>query len=293
MAQLRTLVRRALLRAVLFVAGRGWRSRVDMMQEIRRNRGGSLGVVHHRDDDWLVECGDHMIWCASSDRLIAAGLAKHGAWQRDDLEHALAALADAGVNRRGWFIDVGANIGTHVVYAALRSEIDNVLAIEPEPRNFDFIKRNVDLNNLSDRVTAVQLAITDTPGNLHLEINEALQGRHSVRGGANERTISVPALPLDHVLREQGISPDQIAMVWIDVESHEHAVFKGMNAILDAKVPVFFEYARKSVSEDVREAWRLDIENRYDRAFVVRPEGAREVSFAEAFEQGFADILIC
>lgn len=293
MQNLKTLARRALLRALLFASGRGWRSRIDLMNEIRRSRGGSLGVVHHKGDDWLVECGDHMLWCSSSDQLIAAGLAKHGAWQRDDLDHAFEALKSVGILRHGWFVDVGANIGTHVVYAALRSEIDRVLAIEPEPKNFGFIRRNVVLNGLDERVTTLQLAVSKCPGSLYLEVNEAFQGKHIVRNGANARTIEVPALPLDQILKDQSIQPADVAMIWIDVEWHEHAVFQGMNAVLDAKVPVFFEYARKSVSDEVREIWRQETERRFDHAFVVRPTGPKEVSFAEAFEQDFADLLIC
>ena len=282
-----------LLRLTLLLTGRGWRARVALMDEIRRSRGGSLGVVHQRGADWLVDGGDHLVWCAASDRLIAAGLAKHGSWQRDDMNHAFDALERLGLSRQGWFIDVGANIGTHVIYAALRTEVNRVLAIEPEPRNFDFIQRNIQVNDLSEHVTAVQMAASDRPGSLHLEINEALQGRHIVRSGANERTIDVPALPLDQILTEQDIEPADIAMIWIDVESHEHAVFQGMNAVLDAKVPVFFEYACKSVSDDVRAAWRDDIERRYDHVFIVRPDGAHKATFKEAFDQGLADLLIC
>ena len=289
----RTQLRRLLIRAVLFVSGRGWRSRVDLMNEIRRSRGGSLGVVHKRGDDWLVDGGDHLMWCSSSDGLIAVGLAKHGAWQREDLNHAFDKLAELGLLRHGWFIDVGANIGTHVVYAALRAEIEKVLAIEPEPLNFSFIERNVRINDLEDAVTALQVAASAAPDVLHLEVNGALQGRHIVRPAANSKTIEVPALPLDQIIAEHRIAPTDIALVWIDVESHEHSVFRGMPDVLDAKVPVFFEYSCKSVSDEVRAAWCRDVEARYDHAFVVRPDGVQEVSFEEAFSQELADLLIC
>ena len=290
---LKTSARRALLRLVLMLTGKGARARVALMDEIRRNRRGTLGVVHQRGDDWLVDGGDHLMWCASGDGLIAAGLAKHGAWQREDLNHAFAKLAELGIDRKGWFVDVGANIGTHVVYASQRSEVDRIRAIEPEPRNFDFICRNASVNGIEDRVTPLQLAVSDQPGAVHLEINQARQGQHIVRDSARENTVEVPARPLDEILAEQAIAPGDIALLWIDVEWHEHAVFRGMPNVLAAKVPVFFEYARRSVPDDQRKAWREGVEARYDHAFIVDPQGARSVSFEEAFDQELADLLIC
>ncbi|MEM7211515.1 MAG: FkbM family methyltransferase [Pseudomonadota bacterium] len=290
---LKSSVRKVLLRLVLSLTGKGARARVALMDEIRRNRGGSLGVVHQRGQDWLVDGGDHLMWCASGDGLIAAGLAKHGAWQRDDLNHAFATIEGLGIKRRGWFVDVGANIGTHVVYAAHRPEIDRILAIEPEPRNFDFICRNASVNGIENRVTPLQLAVSDQPGKVHLEINEARQGQHIVRDDARDNTIEVAARSLDDILTAHAIDPDDIALLWIDVEWHEHAVFRGMPSVLAAKVPVFFEYARASVPDDKRAAWRENVEALYDHAFVVHPEGARKVSFEEAFDQELADILIC
>lgn len=290
---LKTSSRRALLRTVLHLTGKGSRARVDLMNEIRRHRGGSLGVVHRQGEDWLIECGDHLIWCSSADHLIAAGLAKHGAWQRDDLNHAFDKLNELNLARRGWFIDVGANIGTHVVYASLRPEIERILAIEPGPENFDFIGRNARLNGIEDRVSMLQSAVSDQEGILHLEVNDTHQGKHIVRRTARANSIEVPSSTLDDILSRQRIQPDEIALVWIDVEWHEHAVFSGMGTVLDAKVPVFFEFARKSVKEDTRHEWRRSVERRYDRIFIVRPDGADEVSFETAFDQEFADLLIC
>ncbi|MEM9063462.1 MAG: FkbM family methyltransferase [Pseudomonadota bacterium] len=285
--------RRALLRLILIVVGKGARFRVALMDEIRRHRGGSLGVVHRRGDDWLIDGGDHLMWCCSGDGLIAAGLAKHGAWQRDDLEHAFATLQERGIRRKGWFIDVGANIGTHVVYAAKRPEIERILAIEPEPRNFDFICRNASINGIEDRVTPLRVAVSDQPGKLHLEVNSAKQGQHIIREVARDNTIEVTAKTLDEILVEHAIDPQDIAMLWIDVEWHEHAVFRGMPSVLAAKVPVFFEYARSAITDERRAAWRENVERLYDHAFVVHPEGALEVSFEVAFNQELADILIC
>lgn len=58
------------------------------------------------------------------------------------------------------FWDIGANIGVYCLYAALRKKL-TALAFEPAAANFHVLTRNIQLNRLSDRVTAYCLAFSD------------------------------------------------------------------------------------------------------------------------------------
>jgi FkbM family methyltransferase len=53
-------------------------------------------------------------------------------------------------------IDIGANIGDSSVYFALRRP-NRIIAIEPFPRNYEFAKRNIELNGFTDKIL-LQLA---------------------------------------------------------------------------------------------------------------------------------------
>lgn len=63
-------------------------------------------------------------------------------------------FADDGV-----FWDIGANVGVYSLYAAVRKRV-RVLSFEPSAANFHALAKNVQLNQLCDRVTAYCVALS-------------------------------------------------------------------------------------------------------------------------------------
>ena len=61
------------------------------------------------------------------------------------------------LNKETTVIDVGANQGFYSVYAAKYCK--SVIAIEPDPINFAIMRKNIEVNNLEDRVTLVNAAV--------------------------------------------------------------------------------------------------------------------------------------
>ena len=60
------------------------------------------------------------------------------------------------------FWDIGANVGVYSLYAALRPNV-RVLAFEPGAASYRALNRNIELNGLDDRITALPVALcTDT-----------------------------------------------------------------------------------------------------------------------------------
>src|SRR5665811_148010 len=55
--------------------------------------------------------------------------------------------------------DIGANVGVFSLYAATRSL--RVLAFEPAPANYYLLVKNTEINQLSDRISAIPLALSD------------------------------------------------------------------------------------------------------------------------------------
>lgn len=105
-------------------------------------------------------------------------------------------------------LDLGAHIGFFTVYAAKRA--GKVIAVEPLPRNFFTLKKNVMLNHL-DNVTLVNKAIADRTGYSHL--TQEFLSSHLSKSGIPCRTITV-----DELLEELGVVPD---VVKIDIEGAE------------------------------------------------------------------------
>ncbi len=290
--KLDNVVRRAIFRALFNSLGRGRDAQEILADELRRSKGGSLGVVHNRGDDVLVECGDNLVWCAKSDRLISGGLVKHGHWQRDDFDNAIDLLKSCGRWTGGAFIDVGANIGTQSIYAGLHPDIDRVIAIEPEPRNFDLLTRNIAINGLQRITTTHQFAISEAPGEVHLSVIENKQGMHRVRATATDTTIAVPAQRLDDVLAKDEINLEEIALVWIDVEGHELEVFRSMPSVLDAGVPVYFEYAARHIEGQSRTDLIERLKKTYSAGYLITSEGPKKLDFETLFDTQFGDLLL-
>ena len=55
--------------------------------------------------------------------------------------------------------DIGANVGVFTLYAAMRGL--RVLAFEPAPANYFLLVKNIEINHLSDRISAIPLALND------------------------------------------------------------------------------------------------------------------------------------
>ena len=150
-----------------------------------------------------------------------------------------------------WFADVGANIGSATLCAVLRFGAVRALSLEPHPDNFRMLRLNLLENDLEDRVTPVQAAVSDAPGEVVLEESDENIGDHRVRvgeapggvPGAQQRSArAVPAVTLDAASREAGLAPGDAGLVWIDVQGHERRVLAGMEELLHAGVPVVVEY---------------------------------------------------
>jgi FkbM family methyltransferase len=56
-------------------------------------------------------------------------------------------------------LDIGANVGYYSILAALANPDAEVVAFEPVPQLYDRLVRNIELNQLTSRITALKLAV--------------------------------------------------------------------------------------------------------------------------------------
>lgn len=123
------------------------------------------------------------------------------------------------------FIDVGANLGH---YSLLASGIckAKVIAIEPIERTFNKLSKNVELNNLSDKVSIIKCGVGDKEETLSFTTNRSVMNRVANKGEKN--TVEVEVKTLNNLLK--GLHP---TFIKIDVEGFELKVIKGANEIFD------------------------------------------------------------
>ena len=156
-------------------------------------------------------------------------------------------------------VDVGAHIGIHTVHFA--KKVRAVIAIEPEPQNFELLKRNIDLNGLNN-VLALPIALSSYDGHIEFCISTS-SGGHSVerREGCIAK-VRVPCMCMDALVNRMKIS--KIDIVKIDVEGHEHKVLEGMAGTLANAPPKVLIVEMDKDSELIDE-----LRNRYEYRYVV------------------------
>ena len=140
-------------------------------------------------------------------------------------------------------VDIGANFGLFTAYAAAANSSALVTAVEPHPRSYAALRRNVELNVL-DRVrtleSAVCVADTDTVDLCvpSLDLDETPGGAYldQDREG-RERTAS-------HMISVRAIAPSEVVadaeLVKIDVEGQEHNILRAAEAAILINRPIVF-----------------------------------------------------
>jgi FkbM family methyltransferase len=192
-----------------------------------------------------VSFADHALIVDPRDHMIAFRLLSGQTWQRDEVDRAIAISSRRGALKPGgWFIDIGANIGTQSIYALLSGKFKGAVAIEPDPHNISLLRRNLEINGLSQRVHIVEAAASSSSGTAILKCDVENFGAHSIASIAQQRpgaTRAVRAQTVDEILAQLGIAAADVGLAMIDVEGHEIEVLKGMAALRGCGVPIVAE----------------------------------------------------
>ncbi|MBY5932175.1 FkbM family methyltransferase [Tateyamaria omphalii] len=123
----------------------------------------------------------------------------------------------------GTFVDIGANVGNHTLYAAAFLKASRVIPIEPNPAAYRLLIQNVLLNGLDDIVDFSHLGIGLSDSE---ERGYAVQKRTRNLGAARLQKTGkggLTVVPADEVLKDE--TPDFIK---IDVEGMEMKVLAGL-----------------------------------------------------------------
>lgn len=130
-------------------------------------------------------------------------------------------IVKSNVKKNDIVVDIGANIGYYTLLMAKNEA--NVFSYEPEPQNFELLKKNVRLNDFSTNVKLHNKAVSNFNGNSKLALAEHTTGQHKL--GTNRfgnETINVEVIKLQL---------DKIDFAKIDVEGDELHVLQGMKTL--------------------------------------------------------------
>jgi len=116
------------------------------------------------------------------------------------------------------------------------------VAIEADPDNFQLLKRNIALNNLTN-VLPLNYAVFSTRTRMKLYEQSASAKYNSLmlaRAAESKNYVEVNADTLDNILKQNGVN--QVNWIKIDVEGAEFEVLKGSTETLSGEnVSLFVE----------------------------------------------------
>jgi len=244
----------------------------------------------------LADCGEERFFVDPRDQGVGEQLLRFGTWQRDVLDRAIAALrAEGRLRGGGLFLEIGANIGTHTVYALKSGAFVRALALEPEPGNFALLVRNLAENGVAERARALRLAAGAVPGEARLELHPRNFGAHSIAQTPSadaSDAVGVAVRPIADVLAAEGIAAGEVSLVWIDVEGAEPQVVAGLGPVLEARVPLVLEYTPERYAPAARHALDAALAAAHPRMLVLDRALATWAATADiAHRTDAADIL--
>jgi FkbM family methyltransferase len=184
----------------------------------------------------------------ANDKLMMPGL--YGGYYE---EQEVAVFTRLATNSRV-IVDVGANIG---LYACLGAKhlppTGRVIAIEPVPANVAFLRRNVELNEMSGKVDVLAAAGGQALGEvtIHLVPNNAALASASTTRAAKMRStesVTVPVTTLDSYFDQQpDLLPD---IIKVDTEGYDGYVLMGAATTMKRADPTLFvEYLPRWLRE--------------------------------------------
>ena len=131
-------------------------------------------------------------------------------------------------------IDIGAHIGRYTITSSKQvGSTGKVVAIEADPDNFQLLKRNIALNNLTN-VLPLNYAVFSTRTRMKLYEQSASAKYNSVMltRARTMNYVEVNADTLDSILEQNRIT--QVNWIKIDVEGAEFEVLKGSTKTLSS-----------------------------------------------------------
>ena len=177
------------------------------------------------------------------------------------VDHEEDVLEQFSPHRGDTVVDVGAAFGFYTIMASKKvGQQGKVVAIEPQPDNFEMLNKNVNLNKLANIVT-LNYAVSSKKSTLKLYSSYSTIQE---RAGHNlQNYIEVSADTLDNLLRQLDI--DEVNWIKVDVEGAELEVLKGAVGILSKSrhIALFVEVHSPDLVKPILElckSYKLTIE---------------------------------
>jgi len=207
------------------------------------------------EHDVTFETANGILSCSNKDWLIGKHLFIQRNYEFDFIKNSVEFLQGEGLLKKGasdTVVDVGANIGMIGIALVKNGFFKQAVSFEPSPDNFRLLRKNVEQNDLNEKIRCFNYALSSENKTLELELAEGNSGDNRVKlsdekGKMNERQrkiVRVEARKFDTILSENP-QPEtgEIDMLWLDIQGHEGHFFQGAKDFFSRrKIPCVSEF---------------------------------------------------
>jgi len=144
--------------------------------------------------------------------------------------------------------DIGANLGVICIPAVKRGLVKKAFAVEPELRNFELLKTNVALNNLENKISIYNYALSDQDDQeIEMELAKDNSGDHRIKNQIkfnihneeNRKIVKVKTKKFDTLFNETKQNND---LIWIDTQGYEPIILQGAKKLIESKTSIVIEF---------------------------------------------------
>jgi len=147
-------------------------------------------------------------------------------------EPAVSELIISHLPQGGVYLDVGANIGSIALPVCKRRPDITAVCIEASPRIFESLKKNFELNRVSN-AHLINKAVSDNDEEVLHYMNEAdYFGQGHIVSAEGKNTETMVSGRIDTIL--DGLGINKVDTLKVDIEGYEYFAFKGAEKLLKA-----------------------------------------------------------
>lgn len=134
--------------------------------------------------------------------------------------------------QNGFFVDVGAYVGNHSVYAAKFFGAKKIYAFEPQEAIIPILKKNISINRIDDKIEFFPVALTEHVQKM--SISRILPGTSAGTAYGCDACGKTVGIPLD------AYEIPCVDMLKIDVEGEEISVLRGAVKTIQRAHPIIW-----------------------------------------------------
>jgi FkbM family methyltransferase len=143
-------------------------------------------------------------------------------------------LKEIELNDKNTIIDIGANTGLYSIFAIKKLNFDRSVAIEPSDKIFNILTKNIESNNLNQKIIPQKKVIGEENKEIQFKQNEKRTGTSKViqKKQKNKNNSRKKQVKLTKLINNLDINFTDITLLKIDIEGYEYYAVLGARELI-------------------------------------------------------------